>query len=429
MDKIIYTKKYISAILIITTLLFSCNATQTKNTKINNNQETWITIFLHGIVSAQPVLSFKTIRLLSKDLIENTIYEKYVENVRPDPYFNANQAKQGLGLQSIDLTKKDAKDGCAALANIFEKQYKWMGNKSNNLYYTFGWTGFLSRKKRYQDAIELYKTLSRLTQNFKTKGVNPKIRLIGFSNGAGLCLDLPLVIKQENLKRNFKIDELIMLGMPIQRSRDFLICDPIFGKKYHFYSGADRIQILDLSDPYKFFSRRKFKTRLGFKLPKDLIQVKLQLLRKSGRWANSYKKGKLTARHAHNIKECSPGHCEWFFFGWTNKFYRDNFAIDPLPVVSIIPTLINIINESGYKSTYSKRYGHLIKMSVRPYDNAVVLRRRRNKKVVEFIPDNQFDELKNIAKSYPFKKTTKEEYNKKVQEKLKMAKEQMETSS
>jgi len=420
MKKITYVKLYIIFIL-ITMGIFTPSMSKNPETKTNNHTDSWITIFVHGIISAVPVMTFKALSQIGNNDIDGTFYKKYVSVVRKDKFFCRNQAKQGIGLKKIDQTRKDANDGCPALAKIFELQSLWSEKnfKIKNYYYTFGWSGLLNPKSRYDDAKKFHEMLSHEIKYFQQKGISPKIRLIGFSHGASVCLNLAAVRKKENIEKNFKIEELIMLGIPIQPTTDFLVGSPIFKKVYNFYSLYDRVQVLDFSHKGRLFSRRRLKSTKNLVIPDNLVQIQLELLRKSPKFC-LYKDNKIKIRSPF-LRRSSPGHCEWWFFQWTNKFYRKKFGIAPLPVVSIIPTLIDVIQKTNIEPFLNNNCKNKITISLIPDKETMIIKNKKTKKVVKFLTNNQMDQLKNSAYSFPFKKITTQEYNEKVEEAKKKA--------
>lgn len=57
---------------------------------VDNNPtqaETWVTIFVHGIMSIQPHLTVQNIMRFIRDDVHHTIYSKTVEYMRLDPFF------------------------------------------------------------------------------------------------------------------------------------------------------------------------------------------------------------------------------------------------------------------------------------------------------------------------------------------------------
>ena len=91
-----------------------------------HKSETWVNIFVHGIISAAPVLSFETMYQIKTDSISDTLYEYYVQNARSNSFFHKNQTMQTIGLHKIDICRTDADDGSPATAKIFDMQYAWI---------------------------------------------------------------------------------------------------------------------------------------------------------------------------------------------------------------------------------------------------------------------------------------------------------------
>jgi len=404
---------------------------------IKAKAEHWITVFSHGIISAAPLLSFDLIGRMMKNNLKGTFYEKYVYNVRRDRYFCQNQPMQELGLKIIDTQRTDADDGCPAMAQIFDLQSSWLhpDKKINNYYYTFGWEALLIHESRYEDAKKLHIALSQEIKKYRDRGINPKIRLIGFSHGASVLLNLGGVRQNENIEKNFEIDELILLGMPVQRNSDNYINAPLFKKVYNFYSKYDRIQVLDFSNPGKLFSRRKFKRRPNLQIPTNLMQVRLEMLRhnpKQDKWIKNSKKyrenirtGKLLPRHSHGVRNSSPGHCEWWFFGWTNKYYRDNFSIYPLPILALIPTIIDTINNTDLTYYYDKKLGNHLTLRLIPFQERMIIQNKYAQRTIDFLTENQLNQLKDVTKAFPFKKVTQKEYATRVDSIIEETKEEM----
>ena len=281
---------------------------------------------------------------ISLDNLENTVYKEYVNNVRQNPFFCLHEPKQEIGLKPVDPEKNNTKNSANVIAKLFDMQFQ----NSTNYYYTFGWSGLMSNKERYKDAKKFYLALSEELKKFHEKGIYPKIRLIGFSHGGSTCLFIAKVIKDEKLPIIFNIDELILLGTPILEETKKLVTEPVFKKIYNFYSGSDRVQILDFSQENAHFSRRKFRSTKNSKINNNLLQIKLEVLRpvknKNGKIIEPVKWEKSPARHSVGIRKNSPGHCEWWFLQYTNTFYRNTFALSPLPILAFIPTIINSLN-------------------------------------------------------------------------------------
>ena len=393
-------------------------------------EDGWLNIFVHGIISAAPVLSFETMYHIKTDNISNTLYEYYVQNARGNCFFHKNQTMQTIGLHKIDTCRTDANDGCPATAKLFDMQYGWLDPQQNskNYYYTYGWSGLINKKRMYNDAKMFCEQYSQEIKKFHAQGIYPKTRLIGFSHGGSVCLQVGAVTQKNNIKTNFAIDELVLLGMPIMQDTDIWTHAPIFKNIYSFYSGSDRVQVLDFSHPKKLFSRRKFKNRNGFTVPNSLTQVRLEIFRaipyKSG-WGffkTPRKKHGNLSRHSTSLRKCSPGHCEWWFFGWTNKYYRHNFALAPLSVLSVIPTIISKLEKSPVKPLKSDKFGKQITVQLKPFEESITIINKNKKEKTTFLANNQFDQLKNTVYQHPFTQITAKRYSKEVDKEIKKAK-------
>lgn len=393
-------------------------AGQQTNIKNLASPETWINVFVHGIISITPVLNLNTMNHIKTDQLEDTLYYWYVTNIRQNKFFTHHETKQEVGLKPIDPDKIDNSNSCSAIAKVFDMQF----DTCKNYYYTYGWSGFMSNKKRYDDAKRFYYQLSEELKKFREKNIFPKIRLIGFSHGGSECLEIADVIKEENLPLTFTIDELILLGTPVIDNTRKLINESVFKKIYNFYSGSDRVQILDFSQPKKHFSRRKFKSFCDFKLQDNLLQIKLEIYRtmkkKNGEFFDPSKWKKSPPRHSSAIRKNSPGHCEWWFLRYTNNFYRDTFVLDPLPVVAFIPTIIKNLNEHEYKVNKTKLFGNQVHVKIRPLEYSMVIEANGHKTKLDFLNKEKFNNFKQLIYGYDFRKTTKEEYNSEVQKEL-----------
>ena len=318
----------------------------------STRQDVWLTVFVHGIISIKPHVTVTNfIRFLNDDVNES-LYAETVDIMRDDPFFFQNQPVQARGLKSIDLTLH--KKGFAAnlLANLYEQVSSLnSANHTKNYYYTYGWTGLLSRSARYNDAKEFLTALEAEVAKFRAQGLNPKVRLIGYSHGGTVILKLALVKQTEQREPNFKINEAFLLGTPIQYDTDYLINDSLFGKIYNIFSRSDRVQKLDFFSCGQFFSAHEFQPHCGFEiLPEKLTQIEIRIIRKKGENCTPITLASAQEplifdgkRCSRSIRNVSPGHTELWFFGWTPMNYRKTFPLYPLPIVSISPYIINAI--------------------------------------------------------------------------------------
>lgn len=318
---------------------------------IHTLPECWITVFIHGSFSLRPHLTISNIVKMLNDTIEESVYYRSTEINRRDPFFYKNQAMAGLGLHKIDLTYPHNNAAAPILAASFEEISQQMGNPCSDHYYTFGWSGLVSNKLRYLESGFLYQDLEKIIKKLKAEGLEPKVRLIGYSHGGNLALQLGALHTTQPIVHQFDIDELWLLGTPIQIETDYLINSPIFKKVYNFYSRADSVQTLDFFSFKRFFSRKKFSKRSNFKLPDKLTQVRLKITEYEPR-PNNKKYAQVPCNDPKLLKKYfkainyDPGHFELWFMGWTILTYRHSFPFYPLPILTFLPILVHHIQEN-----------------------------------------------------------------------------------
>jgi hypothetical protein len=128
-------------------------------------------------------------------------------------------------------------------------------------FYFFGWNGKLCFKERKKASQDLYNAILKLILEHEQQyGKKPKIRIITHSHGGNVVLNLA----RHNQNKQLVIDELIMLGCPVQENTKHLIEADCFKRIYSFYSGSDIFQIIDPQGLYKkskskkIFSERRF---------------------------------------------------------------------------------------------------------------------------------------------------------------------------
>ncbi len=313
-------------------------------------QTRWITVFIHGSFSLRPHLTIRNIIKMLNDTIEESVYYRSTEINRRDPFFYKNQAMSGLGLHKIDLHHPHNNAAAPILAASFEEISQFVGHEPSDQYYTFGWSGLVSNKLRYLESAFLHQDLEKLIQHTIAEGFEPKIRLIGYSHGGNLALQLGALHTTKPISKQFFIDELWLLGTPIQVETDYLINSPIFKKIYNFYSRADSVQMLDFFSFKRFFSRKKFSKRSNFKLPEKLYQVRLKITEYEP-IRNNYEIEQAPCMDDKNLKKYfkavsyDPGHFELWFMGWTILTYRKTFPLYPLPVLTFLPIIVQYFQD------------------------------------------------------------------------------------
>ncbi len=326
--------------------------THTQSPPQSPSDQAWVTIFVHGIISIKPHLTVTNFVRFLNDNVYGSPYGQTVTILRDNDFFYQNQPIQGIGLRPIDPERQEPGAAASCMAHLFEKVSALNAPQNiKNYYYTYGWSGLLSRSARCNDAKTFLLELEALVSQFRTQGIEPKIRIIGYSHGGTITLKLALAKRVHNLQLNFGIDEVYLVGTPVQFDTDYLIDDPFFKRVYNIFSRSDRVQKLDFFSCGQFFSDHVFKPHTGFEvLPDKLTQIEVRLIRKAGEGCKPLDacdadqfllfNGKRCSKKIRNI---SPGHIELWFFGWTISNYRKTLPIYPIPIAAFTPFIINSI--------------------------------------------------------------------------------------
>lgn len=412
--------------------LYTLIDVEPSNKPDNASDIVWMNVFVHGIMSIKPHLTICNFSRFMHDDVQNTVYSKTVELMRHDPHFYQNQAMQGHGLQEIFLDRIERGYASGALACIHQTIYKELKyNKPvENRYYTYGWSGLLSDKSRTREAIEFYRSLVHEVSRLQSLGKTPRVRLISYSHGGNLCLKLALAKPIDKSLATLSVDELILMGVPIQNESDYLIDDPIFKRIYNVYSRGDRIQKLDFFSYDRFFSNRIFKDRDGFKVPNNkVIQIQLRITRN-----NHFQQTKkfsiaqfdinntaiLSGKHR-IFRDSSPGHAELWFFGWTPQNYREKFALTPLPAAAILPIMIDAVHQFEDKDLFSAP----TLVDIRPEHEIMIVKNQKSQRSIvvgEFMPMSKLKELKEFSLQFrPMTPYTGDEYEQHIKDALVMA--------
>jgi len=390
-----------------------------------NSQGPWLTVFVHGIKSVKPHISLDNFFRFMIDDIEDTVYAKTIELMRKDPFFYKNQAMQELGLHRAN--PHDCGEGKAsnAMAHLFEEINVIMGGQKNNYYYTFGWSGLLSPKTRYKDAEIFFIALEKELKQYHDQNIYPKVRVIGYSHGGNVCLNLERIRRDKFPDSTISIDQLLLIGSPIQGETDFLINGPLFKRVYNFFSHADRIQPLDFFSFDRFFSGRTFTAHKCVTLPKKLTQVQIKVTR-NARCTNYSVRKKQLAQNLKNpavisgksnlVRDISPGHSELWFFGWTPVHYRDTYPLRPFPTVAFAPFIINELEK--IKDILPSPQP--IVVDLRPENRLMLVRPQQCTQLyaaVPFFSDDEFNYLKKAIEPFAFDSSqySADEYNKHIQ--------------
>jgi hypothetical protein len=400
------------------TLVFFA-ATASPSTPQDTVKDTWITIFVHGIMSIKHHVSFENFMRFMQDDIEDCLYTKTINIMRTNPFFFQNQAMQLPGLHSVSIegTQPNGASTAALLFNHLEAGYA-------DHYYTFGWSGLLSARARYQDGQCFLKELTAEVSTLQERGIHPKIRIIAYSHGCNVSLNLAAALQHLPTRPNFVIDELILVGVPIQQETDYLINSPFFKSIYNLYSPADRVQRLDIFSPQSFLSKRVFKARPGFTLPDKLKQIELRITRCNARINRSLankemihdlKKYGMLSGKSRFLRTMHPGHAELWFFGWSSIYYRKNFPLYPLPSIVAIPFITQYCKTHTVHCAQKPRI-----FDVRPDFEKIIIRDKRTYETIPFLSQEKLRSLKDLVLANAPTKT-KDQFHKLQQQHIRTA--------
>ncbi len=356
---------------------------QTNGLAMNEQSNEWITVFVHGTFGIQSNLNIGTLIRLWQDNIDySSSYFRNVQRMRAKQAYYALQPMQELGLKKIihDLSAHRGPYLFSLIFNEILHMYEQQPSRNNN--YTFGWSGLVSVTHRLEESRCFYHELRNEIERLRQiHGHVPKIRLISYSHGGSLCLNLALIRKTEFPQDSFAIDELTLIGVPIQKVTSCFVHDPMFKKVYNISSAGDNIQRLDFFTPCDIFSHKKFHSSCNQELPDKLKQIEIQM--------------STAACKRHSRIGRSPGHIELWFFGWTTSLYRRSFPLYPLPVAVFIPYITTTVDQNI--SVYPKK----ITFQIHPDSGQSFLSTcaDNQKKCVPFISCNELDQLREKALS------------------------------
>ncbi len=378
----------------------------------------YITVFIHG--SFGPLLGFLSLPDVLNDKISGTLYRTTTKKMRMDDFFYKSQPILDRGLKRIMPTLNPALIGnkyyaaypiTQAYASINEA---CKPDNHNELLYTFGWSGLMSQHSRRYEAIRLYNALAQEVEKLQKEGLTPRIRIITHSHGGNLCLNLAAVQyvlkshafdqrqiissdpdEQESIEKmaalftklttkeiasmgvdqkiydyvpqhkNLVIDELVMLGTPIQAETETFCYAPIFKTVYNLYSDEDQVQKSDWISTKKSLSN----ARVSKKAPASLLKfgpparvIQAQIITHKGAIKAPTKNQKahkaseekslltqlLEGKNVFTRNSADPTHKELWFLGWENSDEAFSLPIAPLPIVAFIPLITKVLTQSTY---------------------------------------------------------------------------------
>jgi hypothetical protein len=271
----------------------------------------------------------------------------------------------------------------------------------------------MSQHSRRYEALRLYNALSEELTRLQKEGISPRIRIVTHSHGGNLCLNLAAVHyvlkyhafdqrhiissdpdEQESIEKmaalfsklttkenaaigvdqkiydyvpqstTLAIDELIMLGTPIQAETETFCYAPLFKKVYNLYSDEDLVQKGDWVSSKQTISKARVDKKAPLSLrkmgmPAQLIQARIithdspaaktGLPEKSpSREEKSLLQQLLAGKNIFARKSGDPTHKELWFFTWESDSNGFNLPITPLPIVTCVPLITKVLQQSAY---------------------------------------------------------------------------------
>jgi hypothetical protein len=179
-----------------------------------------------NIQEAQPALPSITIWVHGTRLLPDGMFEQFFFSKPGLNHYTSIDEKYHQRKLAATLIEADPEQFCA------------------EYFYLFGWNGKLSFKEREIAARKLYLDLKQVRQEYKKKyGVEPFIRMLAHSHGGNVILLLAQVKDSEDT--SFFVNQLILMGTPVQKQTKQYACANCFGKVYSLYSMLDILQIID----------------------------------------------------------------------------------------------------------------------------------------------------------------------------------------
>lgn len=313
--------------------LLVCSALLISNSLAGSIQPTqeWITILVHGIFGFGANFCPRTIFLAKYDELEGSTYYNQVSLMREHTYLSTIQPTGKLGLHPVQKPT-DLPDAAYAFSVLYtDMSNRYLGPEKNT-FYTFGWSGLISEKRRRSEARQFYRELKQLIKDRSQQGTIPKIRLIGYSHGATMFLNFANLRATEFCEDTFLIDETYLLGTPINNLVGKRLAQEPFKKVYNIYSKSDKVQPLDIFTGGNPFSQWAL---LGC-TPRNLTQIELRITAPFHALD-----GKTYPTSMRGVRDQSPGHVELWSFGWTRTLYRKTVRWYPMAGGVFIPYLVH----------------------------------------------------------------------------------------
>lgn len=371
-------------------------------------REPWIVVFIHGNFNTG--LGLFSIKPVFRDSIKGSTYSRVTRQMRKDPFFFQEQPILHRGLVSVTPSFNhpigEFKYAVYPIMSAYREISEIIApNKEELHFYTFGWSGLMSQTHRLKEALRLYNAVSEEIQKFRALGLQPKVRIIAHSHGGNVSLNVASINealalerkhndpfdyiahekslgvherqtlqkaltflkelpKEKNplfeqsqkrydyypSKETLTVDELIVLGTPIQPETSHLIRSCTFKNIYNFYSEGDIVQIMDFISSKK--CQQRFDPDVVHEGAPHLVEAKVMVERNLQKDVSRYeshpwwRKVMIDSWFAGESKD--PTHKDLWFLAWNKDFTQPNFPLSPLPVVAIVPILMAAVNRAPH---------------------------------------------------------------------------------
>jgi hypothetical protein len=363
-------------------------------------------VFVHGTFGSS--LSLLDAPSVIRDDLKGSVYAKTARSMRKDQFFFSTQPLMGRGLVGFQPSFDRKKNGEFFAAYPIAKSFDLMcdstikKNESKH-YYAFGWSGLLSQEKRRREALRFLNELSEEVHRFNAKGIQPKVTLLCHSHGGNLALNMGLLVAflreekvfdfafleqlkiKEKIIKMFEslpekkdsaislgqkkwdykpaiplwnIDELVLLGTPVQPETDFGILASFFESILHCYSFADKVQATDWISTSRYYSEQRFdhlEKALALEsknLPVSFKQLRIMIDREisdEGKFIFKVDKNKkrtlaslLIGNIYEEIDDVDPTHKELWFLVSPKK--GDKSLLKPLPFLVCMPLIKDLFD-------------------------------------------------------------------------------------
>lgn len=367
----------------------------------NAPREATLHVFVHGTFgSSLGLLSFFPV---VNDDFKGSRYVKTTRGMRKDDFFYKDQPMLTRGLTRIfpsyDLNVTEGKKYAAyPLIKAYAEMHDLLDSEDEHFFYAFGWSGLLSRQRRRQESLRLYNAISQEVERLKSLGYTTKIKILAHSHGGNVALNLaginharhalqqnlpePTQIEERFLAQQFfrslkshdevknlpgqkkldykpdtpalHIDELYLLGTPIQPETDHYVTDKnSFGIVYNFYSDDDMIQRLDWVSTRRYYSEQ----RLSFASKNDpniphIIQIKIMLdkYHDMNRDADLPWWQRIFSWRTYNTQPTpDPAHRDFWFATWKDDPQDYPSWLAPVPLFILFPAITQLTSQLGEK--------------------------------------------------------------------------------